>query len=76
VLDNLPAANAHTLVGRQFFPNLISGPFHDGLVVVFLLAIVMSLIAAGACLIRNKRTETDGDTDAQLADALPADARS
>ncbi len=76
VLDNLPAANAHTLVGRQFFPNLISGPFHDGLVVVFLLAIVMSLIAAGACLIRNKRAETDGDTDARLAEALPADARS
>ena len=55
VLGSLPAANAHTLTGRQFFPNLISGPFHSGLVIVFSLAIAMSLIAAGACLIRNKR---------------------
>ena len=27
--------NAATLTGKQFFPQLISGPFHDGLVVVF-----------------------------------------
>ncbi|HZU58604.1 MAG TPA: MFS transporter [Actinocrinis sp.] len=54
VLGQLPAANAHTLTGRQFFPNLISGPFHTGLVVVFSLAIAMCLIAAGTCLIRNK----------------------
>src|SRR5581483_3680860 len=46
VLGQLPAANAHTLTGRQFFPHLISGPFHDGLMVVFSLAIVMSLVAA------------------------------
>jgi MFS family permease len=54
VLNSLPAANAHTLTGREFFPHLISGPFHDGLIVVFTLAIVMSLIAAAACLIRDK----------------------
>jgi MFS family permease len=56
VLGALPDANARTLTGRQFFPHLISGPFHDGLVVVFALAIVMSLVAAGASLIRGKRT--------------------
>ncbi|MBS2963804.1 MFS transporter [Actinocrinis puniceicyclus] len=55
VLGQLPAANAHTLTGRQFFPTLISGPFHTGLVVVFSLAIVMSLIAALACLAREKK---------------------
>jgi MFS family permease len=54
VLNQLPAANAHTLTGRQFFPNLISGPFHTGLVVVFSLAIAMSLIAAAACLVRER----------------------
>jgi MFS family permease len=52
VLNQLPAANAQTLTGREFFPNLISGPFHQGLVVVFTLAIVMSLVAAAASLIR------------------------
>lgn len=59
LLGRLPAANAHTLTGREFFPHLISGPFHDGLVVVFALAIVMSLVAAGASLIRSRRTGTD-----------------
>jgi hypothetical protein len=54
VLSQLPTANAHTLTGRQFFPNLISGPFHTGLVVVFSLAIAMSLIAAAACLVRER----------------------
>ncbi|MFG1806850.1 MFS transporter [Streptomyces sp. NPDC049040] len=56
LLGKLPAADAHTLTGREFFPHLISGPFHDGLVVVFALAIVMSLVAAGASLIRGRRT--------------------
>ncbi|MFI9274425.1 MFS transporter [Kitasatospora sp. NPDC052896] len=54
VLGQLPAANARTLTGRQFFPQLISGPFHDGLVVVFWLAIAMSLVAAAASLVRDR----------------------
>jgi MFS family permease len=49
-LDGLPAGNAATLTGKQFFPHLISQPFHDGLVVVFLAAAVMSLVAAAASL--------------------------
>ncbi|WP_249713969.1 MFS transporter [Rhizomonospora bruguierae] len=50
VLDALPAANAHVLTGREFFPHLISEPFHQGLVIVFWLAIVMALVAAAASL--------------------------
>jgi MFS family permease len=46
VLAHLPAANSATLTGKQFFPHLISGPFHQGLVVVFLAAAAMSLVAA------------------------------
>ncbi|MGN6721230.1 MAG: MFS transporter [Marmoricola sp.] len=34
------------LLGKEFFPHLISGPFHDGLVEVFVAAAVMSVIAA------------------------------
>ena len=55
VLAALPAANAHTLTGREFFPNLISGPFHDGLVIVFWLAIAMSVVAAVSSLAAPKR---------------------
>ena len=47
-LDRLPAENATTLTGKEFFPHLISQPFHDGLVVVFLGAALMSLVAAVA----------------------------
>jgi MFS family permease len=48
VLAHLPAANAATLTGKQFFPNLISGPFHHGLVVVFVTAAIMSVVTAAA----------------------------
>ncbi|RKE17045.1 putative MFS family arabinose efflux permease [Streptomyces sp. TLI_171] len=61
VLGTLPASNAQTLTGREFFPNLISGPFHDGLMVVFSLAIAMSLVAAAASLLRGRAaTPADG----------------
>ena len=42
----LPAQNVATLTGKTFFPHLISQPFHHGLVVVFLAAAIMAVIAA------------------------------
>jgi MFS family permease len=62
VLDDLNPHQAETLTGKTFFPQLISGPFHDGLVVVFLAAALMSLVAAGASWIaggRNVPVERD-----------------
>ncbi|QIS24295.1 MFS transporter [Nocardia terpenica] len=41
-----PGVHADVLTGQQFFPHLISGPFHSGLVVVFLAAAVMMAIGA------------------------------
>jgi MFS family permease len=52
VLHTLPPAHAATLTGTRFFPNLISGPLHQGLTVVFVAAAVMSLVAATASLLR------------------------
>ncbi len=34
-LDQLPAHNVAVLTGHQFFPQLVAGPFHHGLVIVF-----------------------------------------
>ena len=48
VLSKLPASDAAALTGKEFFPQLISGPFHQGLVVVFGVAAVMSLVGAFA----------------------------
>ncbi len=52
VLSQLPAANARTLTGKSFFPHLISGPFHHGLTIAFLMAMAMAIVAAGASLLR------------------------
>jgi MFS family permease len=54
-LHQLPAANAQALTGKEFFPHLIASPFHHGLIIVFSLAIAMSLIAAVASLLRGAR---------------------
>jgi MFS family permease len=57
VLNTLPANNVHVLTGRQFFPNLISAPFHHGLIIVFAVAAVMGFIAAASSLIRTKERD-------------------
>jgi len=54
-LRQVSAHQAATLTGGEFFPRLISGPFHSGLVVVFTAAAIMSVIAAVASLARGKR---------------------
>jgi len=46
VLSHLPAHNVAALTGKQFFPQLISGPFHHGLVIVFTMAMAVLVIAA------------------------------
>ena len=52
VLHHLPAGQATALTGRQFFPNLITPPFHTALVYAFAFAIAACLIAAVASLLR------------------------
>src|SRR3954451_12360119 len=51
VLAGLPAGQAHTLTGRTFFPQLISGPLHTALVYAFVFAIAACLVAAAASLL-------------------------
>src|SRR5689334_14185290 len=48
ILAGLPADQATFLTGRSFFPQLISGPFADGLTAAFWFATVACLIAAVA----------------------------
>ncbi|WP_051797191.1 MFS transporter [Catenuloplanes japonicus] len=75
VLAALPPQNAAELTGRTFFPHLIAGPFHDGLVVVFWLAIAMTVVAALASLITPSTPRADDPVsrESELADEiLPA----
>ena len=55
VLAKLPAASQATLTGRAFFPSLLSGPFHSGLIVVFSVSAALSVLAGLASLLRGKR---------------------
>ena len=55
VLDKLPDRNVQVLTGKEFFPHLITGPFHHGLVIVFSAAIAMSVTAAAVSLLRGKQ---------------------
>jgi MFS family permease len=56
-LASLSPANHAALVGRSFFPHLISGPFRTGLHEAFLFAIVACLVAAAASLMRGGKFE-------------------
>jgi MFS family permease len=70
VLGTLPAGNVATLTGTSFFPQLISGPLHDGLVLVFLTGAVMMLVGAVASWYAGGRYIHDEQAP------LPATARS
>jgi len=43
--------NADVLTGKLFFPQLLSGPFHSGLTIVFMAAAAMMLIGAAASVV-------------------------
>jgi MFS family permease len=61
-LSRLPAHNAAVLTGRQFFPHLISAPFHHGLVIVFTAAAIMSVTGALVSLLRGKQFYWEDET--------------
>jgi MFS family permease len=58
VAGHLPAHNVATMTGHSFFPQMITQPFHDGLVVAFWFAIIVSVIAALASAFTG-RTKTE-----------------
>jgi MFS family permease len=53
-----PGVNAEVLTGTTFFPHLITGPFHAGLVVVFGAAAAMMVIGAIASVFNPGRYST------------------
>jgi MFS family permease len=55
VVGHLSATNAAAVGNRNFFPNLIAGPFHDGLHKAFAFAIFACLLAALMSWSRGRR---------------------
>ncbi|MGM9444154.1 MFS transporter [Streptomyces murinus] len=58
-LDQLTAAQRATLTGHTFFPELVSGPFHHGLTIVFSVAAGMALVSAVASALRGGHERAD-----------------
>jgi len=54
LLAHMPAAHAAYLSGREYFPHLITTPFHDGLGVAFAFAIAANVLAAVASLLTGR----------------------
>jgi MFS family permease len=77
VLAHLSSAQVGVLTGKQFFPQLISGPFHHGLVIVFSMAMGLLVIAAFASLLRGGRyvhEEASGGGQQAARETQPAAA--
>ena len=70
MLASLPRHDAAVLTSKKYFPHLISGPFHHGLVIVFGVAIAMSVLGAFVSLMRGGQFYYDApdavDTPAKL----------
>jgi MFS family permease len=58
-----PGVNADVLTGQTFFPHLIIGPFHAGLVVVFVAAAAMMVIGLVASLFNPGRYADEENVD-------------
>ncbi len=68
VLGRLRKPDAAVLTSKEYFPHLISGPFHHGLVIVFSVAIAMSLAGAVVSLLRGGQFYYDGPEEAPEAE--------
>jgi MFS family permease len=67
VLHQLPAAQASALTGRDFFPQLMSGPFASALSTAFTFSFIACLVAAGASWLRGgKYHHRDDDEPAPV----------
>jgi MFS family permease len=83
VLAHLPASHVATLTGKRFFPELISQPFHHGLVIVFTTAMALLALAAAVSALRGARfvheeqeQVASADTGGTAAAALESTGRS
>jgi MFS family permease len=71
-LGRLRKPDAAVLTSKEYFPHLISGPFHHGLVIVFSVAIAMSLAGAIVSLLRGGQFYYDAPDDVTAQAAIQA----
>ncbi|CAK7283341.1 MFS transporter [Streptomyces misionensis JCM 4497] len=74
-LDRLTAAQRATLTGHRFFPELVSGPFHHGLTIVFSVAAGMALVSAVASALRGGHERVDDPAPTGTGPGAPKESR-
>jgi hypothetical protein len=74
VLAQLPRHNVAVLTGNQFFPHLISGPFHHGLIIVFTAAALMSATGTVVSLLRGGQFYYEDAPPASAGSPSPTEA--
>jgi hypothetical protein len=74
ILSHLPAGRAAYVTGREFFPHLISGPFHSGLGVAFGFAIAANVIAAIASALTGTKKAAGAATEPAGPELAPTAA--
>jgi hypothetical protein len=73
VIAHLPASHAAYLVGRSFFPSLITPAFASGLSVAFDFAIAACLVAAVASVLRGgKYVHQEEPANGEAAASAPS----
>lgn len=77
VLSALPAATQQSVLSKSFFPNLLAGPFQQGLVLAFAISAALCVIAAVISYLRGTDFIHDlhaapQATDDELADEFEA----
>jgi hypothetical protein len=71
LLSHLSPAHAAYVIGREFFPHLITAPFHDGIGVAFGFAIAACVIGAIASALTGRR-KRNADAAEPLGSELAA----
>jgi EmrB/QacA subfamily drug resistance transporter len=71
VRAHISPSNLSILLGKDFFPNLISNPFMVGLHAAFYISAAMCVVAAVASLLRGRRFINEGSASGE---SVPADA--
>jgi MFS family permease len=72
LLAHLSPAHAAYVIGREFFPSLITGPFHDGIGVAFGFAIAACVVGAVASLLTGQRGKAVPGAHESLGSELAA----
>jgi EmrB/QacA subfamily drug resistance transporter len=74
VLNLLPATSQAQILGKAFFPNLISGPFMVGLHAAFYISAALCLVSAIASIFRGKRYVYREPEEATALESLQEEA--